>query len=129
MQVTDSLRRTLKEQDDIRKWLAEGTLPPLKIQSPSISYCLDDQVGEISIAELLSLIDFRVETAFAERASTAPPPARKPARPYELPAATRAAVDHIIKHGNEAELREFLAHKPQHEREAIHARLARSVAV
>jgi len=127
-QASNSLRRTLKEQDGIRKWPIEGRLPPLLMSSPSISYRPDDQVGDISMGELLSLIDFRVESAFAEREA---PPARayasKP-KPYELSQNVRDAVDYIVKRGDEAELRQFLGSKPKDELAAIQAYLGRRAA-
>jgi hypothetical protein len=130
--VTDSLRQALKERDELDKWQRGEWLPP-DTRSPSISYSLDDLVGELSIGELFALIDFRVEDAFAER--EAPPPSsltsaqkRKPEKPYKLLQGVRDAADHVACQNDTATMEKFLKRFPQDQRAVLEAYIAQKAA-
>jgi hypothetical protein len=111
----------------------KGELPWPQVQSPSISYRLDDQVGEISIGELLALIDTRVESGFAEREYA---PRRgnlsypSKLKPHELSQGVRDAADYVARKNDPAMLEKFLGKFPkfpQDQRAVIEAYLAQRV--
>jgi hypothetical protein len=120
---TDSLKRVLQEQDELRN----GIFLPRPKATPSIGYSLDHPVADLSLGELLNIIDFQIAGhAFVAREPISSVKS-KPAKSCELSQSLRDVVDYIVEQRDEAELRRFLQRFPKHQAAAIEAYVAQKI--